>query len=87
MTKNEFFSTWLRRFANGISSEKIEKYVVSTGNYLWHVFSWELLIHKKERTFVYQKFVLFLSKPLILAYHHASACISSAPLGLYLITL
>ena len=46
MTKNEFFSTWLRRFANGISSEKIEKYVVSTGNYLWHVFSWELLDEK-----------------------------------------
>ena len=43
MTKNEFYSTWLRRFANGISREKIEKYVVSTGNYLWHVFSWELI--------------------------------------------
>ena len=46
MTKNEFYSTWLRRFANGISREKIEKYVVSTGNYLWHVFSWELLDEK-----------------------------------------
>lgn len=30
----------------GISRENIEKYVVSTGNYLWHVFSWELLDKK-----------------------------------------
>ena len=43
MTSNAFYSAWLRHFANGISRENIEKYVVSTGNYLWHVFSWELL--------------------------------------------
>ena len=46
MTKSEFYSAWLSHFANGISREKIEKYVVSTGNYLWHVFSWELLDEK-----------------------------------------
>ena len=46
MTKNEFYSAWLSHFANGISKENIEKYVVSTGNYLWHVFSWELLDKK-----------------------------------------
>ena len=46
MTKNEFYSAWLSHFANGISKENIEKHVVSTGNYLWHVFSWELLDKK-----------------------------------------
>ena len=46
MTRDEFYSVWLSRFANGISRENIEKYVVSTGNYLWHVFSWELLDKK-----------------------------------------
>ncbi|MBR6812241.1 MAG: DUF4275 family protein [Oscillospiraceae bacterium] len=43
MTGNEFYCTWLDHFAKGISKENIEKYVVSTGNYIWHVFSWELL--------------------------------------------
>ena len=46
MTKNEFYSAWLSHFANGISKENIEKYVVSTGNYLWHVFSQKLLDKK-----------------------------------------
>ncbi len=46
MTRNEFYSAWLSHFANGISRENIKKYVVSTGNYLWHVFSWELLDKK-----------------------------------------
>ncbi len=46
MTRNEFYSAWLSHFANGISRENIEKYVVSNGNYLWHVFSWELLDKK-----------------------------------------
>ena len=46
MTRNEFYSAWLNHFANGITRENIEKYVVSTGNYLWHVFSWELLDKK-----------------------------------------
>lgn len=43
MTRDEFYNKWLKRFAEGISKENIERYVVSTGNYLWHVFSWELL--------------------------------------------
>jgi len=43
MTRDEFYNEWLKHFAEGISKENIERYVVSTGNYLWHVFSWELL--------------------------------------------
>ena len=43
MTRDDFYNEWLKHFAEGISNENIERYVVSTGNYLWHVFSWELL--------------------------------------------
>lgn len=43
MTKDEFYVKWLEAFASDIPEKEIEKYVVSTGNLLWHVFSWELL--------------------------------------------
>ncbi len=43
MTEYEFYRTWLNHFAKDISKNDIEKYVVSTGNFLWHVFSYELL--------------------------------------------
>ena len=43
MTSNKFKKLWLNRFASGISNENIQKYVVSTGNYIWHIFSWHLL--------------------------------------------
>ena len=43
MTKNEFYTTWLKCFASGISSEDLARFVVATGNYLWHIFSWELM--------------------------------------------
>ncbi len=43
MTKDEFYSKWLKTFAFNIPKHDIEKYVKSTGNYIWHIFSWELL--------------------------------------------
>ncbi len=43
MTKKEFYTKWLEVFASTVSKRDIEKYVQSTGNYIWHVFSWELL--------------------------------------------
>lgn len=43
MTRSEFYAAWLRHFACDISKADIDKYVVSTGNYLWHIFSWELI--------------------------------------------
>ena len=46
MTKKEFYLKWLERFAVGIPVKDIKKYVVSTGNYLWHIFSWELIDKK-----------------------------------------
>ena len=47
MTKNEFYIKWLEHFSTGISKRDLKKYVVSTGNLLWHVFSWELLNENK----------------------------------------
>ena len=38
-----FEKEWMRTFAGDISKEDIDRYVVQTGNYIWHVFSWELL--------------------------------------------
>ena len=46
MTKHEFYEKWLEHFAVGIPQNDIKKYVVSTGNYLWHTFSWNLLDDK-----------------------------------------
>lgn len=43
MKYKEFRKQWLSHFARGISKKAIEKYVVSTGNFIWHIFSWELL--------------------------------------------
>ncbi len=43
MTKNELYETWLSAFAANISKADREKYIESTGNYIWHAFSWELL--------------------------------------------
>ena len=46
MTKNKFYTKWLKVFAADIAQGDIEKYVISTGNYIWHIFSWELLDKK-----------------------------------------
>ena len=46
MTKSEFYSEWLNCFASDISKKDIEKYVVSTGDYLWHIFSFGLIDEK-----------------------------------------
>ena len=38
-----FEKEWMRTFAGGIPKEDISRFVVGTGNLIWHVFSWELL--------------------------------------------
>lgn len=43
MTKKEFYAKWLEVFASGVSEKDIQKYVVSYGNYIWHIFSWDLI--------------------------------------------
>lgn len=47
MDRNRFRRKWLASFAAGVSHEDIKTYVKEYGNYIWHVFSWELL--DKER--------------------------------------
>ncbi len=43
MNINTFKKQWLSHFAANISAKNIRKYVVSTGDYIWHVFSFKLL--------------------------------------------
>lgn len=43
MTEKEFYKKWFEVFAQGISDKQIQKYVVDTGNYIWHIFSFELI--------------------------------------------
>ena len=40
MTKQKFINLWLKRFANEVTKEQLEKYVEN--QYIWHVFSWKL---------------------------------------------
>ncbi len=47
MTKNEFYKKWLKHFAVGISKKDLKNHVVSTGNLIWHTFSWKLLDDSK----------------------------------------
>ncbi len=47
MTKEEFYNKWIEVFASNIPKKDIQKYVKSTGNYIWHIFSWELLNENK----------------------------------------
>ena len=41
MTKQKFINQWLRHFAQGINKSQYEMYVKN--QYIWHVFSWELI--------------------------------------------
>ena len=50
MNLQAFEKRWLQHFAAEVSKESIEKYVVSTGNYIWHVFSWNLLPQERYLT-------------------------------------
>ena len=43
MRLKEFKKEWLLHFAANISKRDIENKVVKTGNYIWHIFSWELV--------------------------------------------
>ena len=41
MTKQKFCNQWLRHFAQGLTKDQYKKYVEN--QFIWHVFSWELL--------------------------------------------
>ncbi len=38
-----FEKRWLRLFADGVSADMLKQHVLAAGNYIWHVFTWELL--------------------------------------------
>jgi len=43
MDRTCFQAKWLKTFARNIAKKDLLKYVNATGNYIWHIFSWELL--------------------------------------------
>jgi len=47
MNKEAFCAKWLDAFGGNIPKSDLKKYVASTGGYIWHVFSWELLDNKR----------------------------------------
>ncbi len=42
MTEKDIEKKWLKVFAKGVDEECLKKHVYEYGNYLWHIFSWEL---------------------------------------------
>lgn len=40
---SDFEKEWVREFAGTVPQEQVDKHVLSCGNFIWHVFSWELL--------------------------------------------
>jgi tRNA (guanine-N7-)-methyltransferase len=43
MNKKEFEKRWLEVFAKDVSKIDLKMRVLGRGNYLWHIFSWELV--------------------------------------------
>ena len=43
MDLQEYKIQWLSHFAKDINPRKIQKYVIGTGDYIWHLFSWEVI--------------------------------------------
>ena len=50
MKFDEFNKEWLSHFASNISKKDLQNKVVKTGNYIWHIFSWELIEEKEYST-------------------------------------
>ena len=52
VTVKEIKYKWLEKFASNISDEDKEEHITSSGNYLWHIFSWnyaEAIVGDKAR--------------------------------------
>ena len=43
ITLRKFKSMVIKEYASEVPQDKLYKYVLSNGNYIWHLFSWELL--------------------------------------------
>lgn len=38
-----FKKKWLRHFAKGVSQQQLEQHVLGDADFIWHVFSWDLI--------------------------------------------
>lgn len=47
LTLTKFKNEFIRIYANDVPVDKLKKYVLSSGNYIWHLFSWELIESNK----------------------------------------
>lgn len=47
MVKKDFRKRWIESFAKGADEKELETFVLANGNYLWHLFSWEVLDSQK----------------------------------------
>lgn len=43
MTKKEFYDEWIKQFCKDVPQSLINRHILKKGNFLWHIFSWELL--------------------------------------------
>ena len=43
MDIEEYKKQWIDHFRGDVPARRIQKYVVATGNLIWHLFSWELV--------------------------------------------
>lgn len=43
MSEKEYMNKWLDAFTKDVDPKKIKKYVTAKYNYLWHIFSYELV--------------------------------------------
>ena len=47
LTLSKFKSMFIKEYASDVPNDKLYKYVISNGNYIWHLFSWDLLSSDK----------------------------------------
>ena len=50
LTLTKFKNEFIKIYANDVPIDKLKKYVTSDGNYIWHLFSWELIDQNKYLT-------------------------------------
>ncbi len=43
LTKKEFYDEWIKQFCKDVPQSLINRHILKKGNFLWHLFSWELL--------------------------------------------
>ncbi len=47
LTLASFKKEFINKYASDVPNDKLKKYVTNKGNYIWHLFSWELIDKSK----------------------------------------